>query len=70
MMLGRLNRRRGMFGIIVCRTIVDKGAVLKRCQDAVKNDPEKGIIVLDDLDVKKLLELEARGNTKGISEHL
>jgi hypothetical protein len=69
-MLGRLNRRRGMFGIIVCRTIVDKGAVLKRCQDAVKNDPEKAIIVLDDVDIKKLLDLAANGKTKEISEHL
>jgi hypothetical protein len=69
-MLGRLNRRRGMFGIIVCRTIVDNDAVLKRCQDAVKNDPEKAILVLDDTDVKKLLDLQANGNKKGISEHL
>lgn len=69
-MLGRLNRRRGMFGIIVCRTIVDRGAVLKRCQDAVKNDPEKAIVVLDDLDIKKLLELQINTNKKGISEHL
>jgi hypothetical protein len=69
-MLGRLNRRRGMFGIIICRTIVDRGAVVKRCQDAVKNDPEKAIIVLDDSDIEKLLELELAGNKKGISEHL
>jgi hypothetical protein len=69
-MLGRLNRRRGMFGIIVCRTIVDKAAVLKRCQDAVKNDPERAIIVLDDSDIEKLLELHANDDKKGISEHL
>jgi hypothetical protein len=69
-MLGRLNRRRGMFGIIVCRTIVNESAVLKRCQDAVKNDPEKAIIVLDDADVKKLLELQASGKKKEISKHL
>jgi len=69
-MLGRLNRRRGMFGIIVCRTIVDKDAVLKRCQDAVKNDPEKAITVLDDVDIKKLLDLAANGKTKEISAHL
>ncbi len=69
-MLGRLNRRRGMFGIIVCRTIVDKDAVLKRCQDVVTNDSEKAIIVLDDVDIKKLLDLAANGKTKEISEHL
>ena len=59
-----------MFGIIVCRTIVDKDAVLKRCQDAVKNDSEKAIIVLDDVDTKKLLDLATNGKTKEISEHL
>jgi hypothetical protein len=69
-MLGRLNRRRGMFGIIVCRTIVNKQAVLKRCQDAVKNDPEKAIIVLDDADIEKLLEFQMKGDKKAISEHL
>lgn len=69
-MLGRLNRRRGMFGIIVCRTIVNKQAVLKRCQDAVKNDPEKAIIVLDDTDIEKLLEFQMSENKKAISEHL
>jgi hypothetical protein len=69
-MLGRLNRRRGMFGIIVCRKIVDKNAVLKRCQDAVKNDSEKAIIVLDDVDIKKVLDLAANRKTKEISEHL
>jgi hypothetical protein len=69
-MLGRLNRRRGMFGIIVCRTVVDQQAVLKRCQDAVKNDPEKVIIVLDDADISKLIELQERDDKKAISEHL
>jgi hypothetical protein len=69
-LLGRLNRRRGMFGMIVCRSIDDKAAILRRCQDAVKNDPEKAIIVLDDSDVETLLALQANGNKKGISEHL
>ena len=69
-LLGRLDRRRGMFGMIVCRSIDDKEAVLKRCQDAVKNDAEKAIIVLDDSDIEKLLALQANGDKKGISEHL
>jgi hypothetical protein len=69
-MLGRLNRRRGMFGIIVCRTIQNKELVLKRCQDAVKNDPEKAIIVLDDSDLEKLLDFQASGSKRAISEYL
>lgn len=69
-MLGRLNRRRGMFGIIVCRTIINKNAVLKRCQDAVKNDAERVVIVLDDTDVKRLIGLQADSKKKEISEYL
>jgi hypothetical protein len=51
---GRLNKRRGMFGILVCRKIKEKDLLLARCKDIVNED--KGyIIALDDTDIKKLL---------------
>jgi len=56
-MLGRLNSRRGRFGIIICRSIKDKELIIKRCKDAV-HDNENYIIVLDDSDVKDLLLLK------------
>jgi hypothetical protein len=69
-MLGRLSRKRGMFGIIVCRKIDGPELVLKRCRDVVNNDPEKAIIILDDNDIEALLTLRADGKEKEISDYL
>lgn len=69
-MLGRLSRKRGMFGIMVCRKIDDPELVRKRCRDVVNNDPEKAIIVLEDNDIETLLTLRADDKEKEISDYL
>lgn len=50
---GRLNDRRGRFGIIVCRSIKDKPKMLQRCRDLL-HDNANYIITIDD---KELIEL-------------
>lgn len=52
---GRLNSKRGRFGMIICRTIENKHKLIARCKDLM-NDNGNYIIVLDDLDVLTLLE--------------
>lgn len=53
-MNGRFDHRRGLFGIIVCRTIEDPDLVIKRCRDVFR--AQRGMIfVLSDEDFKALL---------------
>ena len=57
---GRLNKRRGLFGILVCRSVLDKERLLQRCKDVLHDD--KGyIIVLNDLEIGKLLYFRESG---------
>jgi hypothetical protein len=69
-LLGRLNRKRGFVGILACRTIADKGLVLKRCRDVVNNDRERLILVLDDNDICTMLDFLAANERKKIDEYL
>jgi len=55
---GRFSRKRGKFGILVCRQVHDPGRMLKRLQDVV-NNTEGVIIVLEDSDISHLLSLKA-----------
>jgi hypothetical protein len=66
---GRLNNRRGMFGILVCRSIEDRKKSLMRCKD-VMNDGKGYIIILDDSDISVLLEFKEKNNEKGIDDYL
>lgn len=54
---GRLNLRRGMFGIIICRNNKDEKSVFDHCRDLVRENPgaEKYVIVLDDLDIQNMI---------------
>ncbi|HEX5279693.1 MAG TPA: hypothetical protein VFW28_06415 [Micropepsaceae bacterium] len=54
----RLSKARGMFGMVMCRKVEDRKRLLQRCQ-AVASDEGKFIIVLEDDDLKGLVE-EAR----------
>lgn len=66
---GRLNDKRGRFGIIVCRTINNKHRLIARCKDLL-NDNGNYIIALDDSDILTLLEFRDKGNEKAIDDFL
>jgi len=55
---GRLNKRRGMFGIIICRKNDDETNVLNHCRDLVRENPgaEMYVIVLEDSDIQKMIK--------------
>lgn len=59
-MSGRFSARRGKFGIICCRNIVDKETFIKREKDTFMDD--RGLIIhLDDEDIIKLLDDRKKG---------
>lgn len=53
---GRFSPSRGQFGMIICRGFDNKEVFLRRCQDTAK-DHRGFIILLDDDDLEKLVEL-------------
>jgi hypothetical protein len=69
-LLGRLNRKRGFVGMLVCRVVEDPALLLKRCRDVVNNDNDRLIMVLDDRDITKLLEFAADTDRMKISEYM
>lgn len=66
---GRFSDKRGMFGVLVCRTVQDEEAMLQRCKDAVR-DNRGYVLVLDDSDIKSLLQLKAEANHEGLDDYL
>lgn len=54
---GRFSDKRGLFGILLCRSIEDKQKMIERCKD-VMNDRKGFIIVLEDADIVALLKLK------------
>ena len=62
---GRFNSKRGKFGLLVCRQVQNKPLVLKRCKDAL-NDDKGCIFVLDDGDIKNLLQMRSERKIKEI----
>ncbi len=69
---GRLNKRRGMFGIIVCRHIGVETDVVNHCRDLVRENPgaEKYVVVLDDQDIKKMVQFKRENNDSEIDKLL
>jgi len=69
---GRLNKRRGMFGIIVCRNIEDQDDVLQHCRDLVRENPgaEKYVIVLVDEDIKYMIKRKLDNDSESIDDLL
>ena len=53
----RLSSSRGMFGMVVCRKIEGRKRLLQRCQ-AIARDDKKFFVVLDDGDLRQLVEEE------------
>jgi hypothetical protein len=68
-LMGRFSDKRGEFGILVCRQVKDRRKMLKRCQDIV-NDTRRFILVLEDSDIKVLLEFRSRGDFQGLNNYL
>ena len=64
----RLNKIRGQFGVIVCRTILKKENYEKAQDDAQKKD--EYFIVLDDSDIQNLGNLKLDGKEDEIDEYL
>ena len=68
-LMGRFSRKRGKFGILVCRKIDKRELLLKRLQDVV-NDTDGAIIVLDDADIATLTHLKRAAEDEKINEYL
>jgi len=66
---GRFSEVRGRFGILVCRIISDRDTMVRRCKD-IMNDRRGFVLVLDDNDIKRLLDMRARNDLPGISDFL
>jgi hypothetical protein len=69
-LMGRLSRKRGYFGMLVCRGIKDSELMLKRLQDVVNNNSDRLVMVLEDRDIASLLKLKSGGKSAEISEYL
>ena len=66
---GRFSDKRGIFGVLVCRTVNKKEDMLKRQLDIV-HDNRGYVLVLDDSNIKELLQLRSNRNYKGIDIYL
>jgi len=66
---GRLNDKRGRFGIIVCRSVKNKKRLIARCKDLL-NDNGNYIITLEDSDLLKLLEFRDKKKEASIDSYL
>lgn len=64
---GRLNQNRGHFGILICRDVSDKNAVISRCKTYL---PTNHILVLSDEDISELLEYAREKNDNDINDFM
>jgi hypothetical protein len=69
---GRLNKRRGMFGIIICRKIDDRKRIVLACKDLVKENPdsEKYVIVIDDNEIAQMIKMRIENRESEIDDLL
>jgi hypothetical protein len=66
---GRFSPRRGQFGMLICRTVADKNAMLARCKDLL-HDHGSHVLVIDDEDICALLAEKQRGGERAVSDYL
>lgn len=66
-LIGRFDPRRGRFGMIICRSIVDKSTLVSRCADAFKSR-QGVIVVLTDDDISEALLAGPLGRATRINE--
>ena len=66
---GRFSPSRGQFGLILCRGFDDKARFIARCRDTAQDD--RGfIVVLDDDDLRQLVEARKAGDPQAQFEFL
>ena len=68
-LIGRFDQRRGRFGLITCRTVVDRSTLIVRCTDAFKSQ-QGVIVVLTDEDIRDALLAGPLGRATRINELL
>ncbi|MDO8658939.1 MAG: hypothetical protein Q7K55_09445 [Candidatus Levybacteria bacterium] len=66
---GRFSTNRGKFGFLVCRNFTNKQLFIQRCRDTA-DDGRGFIIVLDDSDIKLLLNFRKANDIRGINNFL
>ncbi|MBB2713085.1 hypothetical protein N2597_03200 [Rhizobium sophoriradicis] len=66
---GRFGHQRGFFGLLLCRSMDDREAIIKRCRDTA-NDQRGYMLVLDDTDVIAMLNYVAEGRRREIDKLL
>lgn len=64
---GRLNQNRGHFGILVCRSVANKQAVVSRCRTYL---PDNYVLVLTDEEIFELLECARERNQNEIDDFM
>ena len=65
----RFGPQRGYFGMMFCRTIVDRNRVVASCRDAV-SDGHGHMLVFEDADVVRMLEMIERGQRHQLDHFL
>lgn len=64
---GRLNQNRGHLGILICRNIENRSAVISRCKTYL---PNNYVLVLADADIFELLEYAREKSTNDINDFM
>jgi len=68
-LIGRLGKKAGMFGILICRQVENEEILMQRCKSAM-NKGQGHIIYLVDEDIKALLLMKELSNDEGINNFL
>lgn len=66
---GRFSKRRGYFGMLICRTVKDANTMLAKCRDYLK-DQDGYILVLEDKHMIDLLKLAGDGDQAGVDQYM
>ncbi|RJQ35800.1 hypothetical protein C4568_00215 [Candidatus Parcubacteria bacterium] len=66
---GRFSTNRGKFGFLVCRRLSNKPRFIQRCKDTAQ-DGRGFIVVLDDSDIKKLLDFRKNNRIRELNDFL
>lgn len=66
---GRFGHQRGFFGILVCRSMDNRERIIASCRDTA-GDGRGYMIVLEDLDINKMLEWVREGKRSEIDRYL